>query len=95
MKPYSPSYWRNIAAPIISKVLEETKGASPEDVRKAVREAYPFGQRKYHPYKIWCDEVKRQMHRPVKFLDPEEILKRGFRLDCAADSLDAGGDPDL
>jgi hypothetical protein len=24
-------------------------------------DAYPFGERKYTPYKIWLDEIKRQV----------------------------------
>jgi hypothetical protein len=57
---YSQSYWRNAAAPIISKVLTGTKGQSEKEIRKALHDAYPFGMRKYHPYKIWCSEVRRQ-----------------------------------
>ena len=38
----------------------ETKGKPNKDVNKALREAYPFGERKHHPYKIWLDEIKRQ-----------------------------------
>jgi hypothetical protein len=29
--------------------------------RARLREAYPFGERKYHPYKIWLDEIRRQL----------------------------------
>ena len=54
------SRWRTRAAPIIAKVLEETKGQDEKEIRKALREAYPFGERKYHPYRIWCDEVQKQ-----------------------------------
>jgi hypothetical protein len=52
--------WRDSARPIIAKVLAENEGKSEKEIRKALREAYPFGVRQYHPYKIWCDEVKRQ-----------------------------------
>jgi hypothetical protein len=52
--------WREIAAPIISKVLRETEGQPKPIVDKALFDAYPFGQRAYHPYKIWLDEIKRQ-----------------------------------
>ena len=52
--------WRQIAAPIIHQVLEDTKGLPEKEIKKALREAYPFGQRAMHPYKIWLDEIKKQ-----------------------------------
>jgi hypothetical protein len=56
----STSYWRDVARPIIDRVLAETKGKTEKEIRAALRKAYPFHIRKYHPYKIWCDEVARQ-----------------------------------
>lgn len=56
----SYSYWRVQAAPIIRRVLTETTGKSEREIRAALKAAYPFGPRKYHPYKIWLSEVKRQ-----------------------------------
>lgn len=55
--------WREECRPIIAKVLEETKGQDEKVVRKALRDAYPFGERAYHPYKIWLDEIKVQTKR--------------------------------
>lgn len=51
---------RKSAAPIIARVLEETKGQDDKAVRKALREAYPFGEPAMLPYKTWNDEIKRQ-----------------------------------
>lgn len=66
---YSESRWRNWAAPIIARILAETVGQSDREIRKALRDAYPFGPRKYHPYKIWCDEIRRQRaERSIKFV---------------------------
>jgi len=31
-------------------------------IREALWDAYPFGERKYWPYKVWLDEIKRQLH---------------------------------
>ena len=78
MKPYSESSWRNHAAPIIEKVLRETKGKPESDIKKALHDAYPFGQRKYHPYKIWCDEIKRQRGGGAvpRFLSKEELSRK-------------------
>jgi hypothetical protein len=57
------SSWRSSAAPIIARVLAETAGKPPEEVRAALRAAYPFGVRRHHPYRIWCDEVRVQTGR--------------------------------
>lgn len=54
------SRWREHARPIIARVLSETRGKSEAEIRTALREAYPFGPRAYHPYKIWLDEIARQ-----------------------------------
>lgn len=56
--------WRKEAATVISKVIRQNPGAEPKELRKLIRAAYPFGERKYHPYKIWCDEVNRQLGTP-------------------------------
>lgn len=56
---YSQSSWRNTAAPIIAECLKQY----PDDekaLRAALRAAYPFGERQYHPYKIWLNEIQRQ-----------------------------------
>lgn len=53
--------WRDRARPIIARVIAETGGDDLKLVRKALREAYPFGERAMHPYKVWCSEVNRQL----------------------------------
>lgn len=52
--------WRERSATVIRKVLEETKGQPKEVVDKALFDAYPFGPRQYHPYKIWLSEIQVQ-----------------------------------
>ena len=52
--------WREDCRPIIAKVLADNKGKTEKEIRRALRDAYPYGERKYHPYKIWCDEIKIQ-----------------------------------
>ena len=55
------SSWREYAKPIIAKVIAENQGKDLREVRKALSQAYPFGQREYHPYKIWLDEIAVQL----------------------------------
>lgn len=54
------STWREHCATIIAQVLIDTKGQTEKQIKAALREAYPYGQRSLHPYKIWCDEIKVQ-----------------------------------
>ena len=49
---------KDLEAQITKMQAEDT----PER-RKALREAYPAGERKYHPYKVWLDEIARQTGR--------------------------------
>ena len=68
------SYWRNRAAPIIAEVIARVGRENERTLRKALFDAYPFGERKMHPYKVWCDEVRRhlegQQHRQPPPPDP-------------------------
>jgi hypothetical protein len=57
--------WRDEAAPIIAEVLQRVGTGDMNALRKALREAYPFGDRKCFPYKVWCSEIKRQLGRPL------------------------------
>lgn len=72
--------WRDSARVIIREVLTETRGWPENEIKKALREAYPFGERKYHPYKIWLDEIKVQRglrtfgHRPEKISENQTNL---------------------
>ena len=58
--PYIESRWRRASQPIIKRVLEETRGQDEKAIRKALRDAYPFGPKEYHPYKIWLSEIAIQ-----------------------------------
>ena len=53
--------WRDHIRPIIAAVLAENKGKDQATIRKALKDAYPFGERKYHPYKIWLSEIRNQL----------------------------------
>lgn len=66
--------WRDACRPIIARVLT----AHPEggaDLRQALRDAYPFGERRNHPYQIWRDEIARQTGRKPK-LGSRVVMQR-------------------
>ena len=72
--------WRDVARPIIAEVIRACgPGCDEKFLRKAISGTYPFGERKYWPYKVWCDEVNRQLRprvgRPSDPPDPrQEVL---------------------
>ena len=56
----SESVWRTRARAAIQAALVVLPSGSRLDVRKrAIRNAYPFGERRGHPYKIWLSEQKK------------------------------------
>jgi hypothetical protein len=52
--------WRNYAIDYLEKILLEysTLPDPKPSLKYFIRDNYPFGQRKYTPYKIWLEEVK-------------------------------------
>lgn len=55
------SYWRDICQPIIRDVIHRVGTEDAKALRKALIEAYPFCRKKGHPYRIWRDEIKKQL----------------------------------
>jgi hypothetical protein len=56
--------WRNDCRPIIAEVIQRVGTTDPKALRAALLEAYPYGQRSMRPYKIWRDEIRRQLSPP-------------------------------
>lgn len=61
------SPWRVKSAQVIYKIIKENSGITIKELRKKISKAYPFGERKYHPYKIWLDEVRIALRRETFF----------------------------
>jgi hypothetical protein len=66
------SYWRQEAQHHIWEALRENNinitdnlSNAPEEkkreVKRIFKNAYPFGVRKHHPYKIWCEEQRKTL----------------------------------
>ncbi len=62
--------WRDHCRPIIAAVLAEHAGESVKQLRAALKAAYPYSLREHHPYKIWNDEIARQMGRKPPLQKP-------------------------
>lgn len=53
--------WRDRARPIIAAVIARVGTEDRTQLRKSLRDAFPFGPRQYHPYKIWLHEIRVQL----------------------------------
>lgn len=53
--------WREQAAPIIADTILRVGRQDQQALRRALRDAYPFGERAHYPYKAWRDEIKAQL----------------------------------
>lgn len=60
------SHWRETANRVIRQVVEANPNATNDQLRQLAGQAYPFGPRKYHPYKIWLDELNQMIPRNGK-----------------------------
>lgn len=75
--------WRAVAETACQEAILAGIGEPLELVEKRIRANYPFGERKYHPYKIWLSEVKRQLEllrEPGRRRFYEECLQKNPRL---------------
>lgn len=59
------SQWRDHSRVVIGEAIEEAKakGLEGQAIARHVSAAYPFGERAMHPYKIWLDEMDKQLRR--------------------------------
>jgi hypothetical protein len=87
--------WRNTWAPLIRQEIERLYGKQtqpPYDVlaRKAIRAALrarwrAMGQPcRYWPYKVWCDEIRRQLGlRPARMMHQSAAggLSGGYQME--------------
>ena len=55
------SYWNVESRRVIATVVKDV-GVEDEDcLRKAILAAYPFGERRHQPYKVYLEEAKKTM----------------------------------
>lgn len=72
--------WRTIAQRTITPIEHEYRDKPLSDLKAALNEAYPFGQRRHYPYKIWCEEQRLAIARHPESLPqgPEYEIQEGF-----------------
>lgn len=72
------SEWRKVSRDIISKCIIENADKSDKELKKIISKKYPFGQRRYHPYKIWLNEIKRQINGYIRMKYKKHIDQLKF-----------------
>lgn len=55
--------WRDLSVDVIAPLELEYRDKPYAQFKRALRDAYPFYDRQYHPYKIWCQEQKKALAR--------------------------------
>lgn len=76
MKKLSP--WRKESRRIIQGVIKEFPDKSIKELRKEASKRYPFGMRKYHPYKQWLVEVNLWLPKGDKISPHDKERIRNF-----------------
>lgn len=77
--------WADRARQVIGKVMQANPGVEGAELKKLLSAAYPFGERAYHPYKMWLKEVKkavegRQFRKPTAQRLTEDLPGQGLLL---------------
>jgi len=52
------AYSNKVIGDVVSSAMMEDPNMDEKELRKRISAAYPFGERAYHPYKIWLSCVK-------------------------------------
>lgn len=55
------SHWRTTSKKIIREIIGRIGISDTEKLKLELRNAYPFGERKYYPYKIWMNECHKAL----------------------------------
>lgn len=69
--------WRQRAQQVIQTIEAAHRDATLAEFKAALFVAYPFGQREYTPYKIWCQEVKLARARHEARANPQAHPETG------------------
>lgn len=59
---------------IIWAVFRKMDGQPRREIKKAIEDAYPYGERKYYPYTIWRQEAAKC------WLDYDNMKRQGIPL---------------
>lgn len=51
------THWERTAREVIERVRKENPTVRGQELKALLSKVYPFGERKYHPYKVWLKLV--------------------------------------
>lgn len=76
--------WAEVSEEVVRQTLARLPAdASLEAKRAALRDAYPFGARRYFPYRAWCRAVRRGLGLPVaREWRRKKGRRRTWQLEC-------------
>lgn len=84
--------WREVAQRVIAEVRRAHPKAAGPELRRLLRDAYPWGPRRYHPYRIWCEEVRRALGLPRKKTSRSPRVRLQVKAEAATLPLFDGGE---
>lgn len=75
--------WRESAAARIAEIVAtpEYQAADERGRKRILSDAYPWGERRMLPYKVWCEESRRALTGHTK---PRVVAERRARADADA-----------
>ena len=57
--------WREKARACIAEVVKQNPDARGGELKKLLFDAYPFGEKRNTPYKMWLEEVRKTLKNPA------------------------------
>lgn len=85
MNTKSYSKWRLLAAKKANEIMHDLpQEATLAEIKRALRDGYPFGEKKHWPYKVWREECRTVINCRFPYgIDcpdaPDRICVRGSR----------------
>lgn len=70
-------HWEKLAGPVIDRTIRLNPTADEKALRAALSKAYPFGERRHWPYKVWCRLVRIAI--AIRFPNPAQAEARRKR----------------
>ena len=69
--------WRELARESLQQAYDEARaqGAEGKALENALFDSYPFGQRAYTPYKVWCEERRKLLATGQMRADASDVSK--------------------
>lgn len=72
-KRIEPGTWRAEARSILLALMDEQRPATAAEFRRAARAAYPWGERRMWPYRVWQEEVRALAHTIEALPTPDGV----------------------